>query len=87
MMEKVIRYHCEHCNKDFRTPGRHHCKKDPALKNCYTCKHLTGWDDGETNEYGHRDPYPECEAGEETYLSEIQSGNYNMQCEQWEGRE
>ena len=42
-MKEVTRYQCEFCKKDFKTPDRHQCKKDPALKNCFTCKHLKGW--------------------------------------------
>jgi len=43
-MEKVIRYKCEYCDKEFRTPNRHQCKYDPKFKNCYTCKHNHGFE-------------------------------------------
>jgi len=42
-MKEVVRYQCEFCGKDFRTPNKHQCKYDPSLKNCYTCKHCEGW--------------------------------------------
>ena len=42
-MKQVIRYQCEFCKKEFKTPDRHYCKKNPKLKNCFTCKHLKGW--------------------------------------------
>jgi len=42
-MKQVIRYQCEFCKKEFKTPDRHYCKKNPELKNCFTCKHLKEW--------------------------------------------
>ncbi len=44
-MKEVIRYECEYCGKDFKTPDRHQCKYDPKLKNCYTCKHNYGFEE------------------------------------------
>lgn len=37
-MKEVIRYQCEFCGKEFRTPNRHVCKYDPKFKNCFSCK-------------------------------------------------
>lgn len=36
-MKKVVRYQCEWCGKEFRTPDRHQCKWDPKWKNCLSC--------------------------------------------------
>lgn len=89
-MKEVSRYQCEFCKKDFKIPNRHQCKKDPALKNCFTCKNLKGWlesDDGVDVGVGFlRDPnYPDCTAGVDGWnIEDIKSTNYNMQCEAWE---
>ena len=88
-MKPLTVYECEHCKKLFRTPNKHQCKKNPALKNCFTCKHLKGWKDGEKDEYQYNPPYPDCEikdcsGGNGWDLEEIKECNYNMQCEHWE---
>ena len=96
-MKKVTRYQCQFCKKDFKTPDRHYCKKNPELKNCFTCRHLKGWEESEHYQhidtglgiYSPRDPnYPDCAAGENDYeewnIETIKSVNYNMQCEKWE---
>gem|GEM_PF-3207114 len=31
-MKQVIRYQCEFCKKEFKTPDRRYCKKNPELK-------------------------------------------------------
>lgn len=41
MMEKVIRYECQHCKKLFKI-NRHFCFKDPHNKSCVTCKYYMG---------------------------------------------
>ena len=38
-MKQITAYRCEHCNKDFKTPTRHICRKKPEYKNCYTCEY------------------------------------------------
>ncbi len=84
-MRKVTRYQCRFCKKDFKTPDRHYCKKNPELKNCFTCKHLKGWD--EDFVYGEytRTPWPDCAAGVDGWdIESIKNANYNMQCEEWE---
>lgn len=89
-MEKVVRYNCKFCGKDFRTPDKHHCKKNPELKNCFTCKHLKGWEESEDNgEYGYeyyKEPnYPDCAADMDGWnIEDIKSANYDMQCDKWE---
>lgn len=93
-MKAVTRYHCEHCGKDFRTSNRHSCKKNPELKNCFSCIHLTGWDYPDDNEYGNEPPGPCCDSksedphfdSESWDLSIIQREKYNMQCPGWELR-
>ncbi len=84
-MRKVTRYQCQFCKKDFKTPDRHYCKKNPELKNCFTCKHLKGWD--EDFVYGEytRTPWPDCAAGVDGWdIETIKEVNYDMQCEKWE---
>lgn len=89
-MKEVTRYQCEFCKKDFKTPDRHQCKKDPALKNCFTCKHLKGWlesDDGVDVGIGfiHDPNFPDCAADVDGWnIEDIKSANYNMQCDEWE---
>lgn len=85
-MEKVIRYQCEHCKKEFKTPNRHYCKMNPELKNCFTCKHLKGWEDGRCIGEGEWLPrYPNCasEVGEGWDLEIIKDRKYDMQCSEW----
>lgn len=38
-MEQVVRYKCQWCGKEFKTPDRHVCKWDPDCKNCLSCKY------------------------------------------------
>lgn len=98
-MKKVTRYQCQFCQKDFKTPDRHQCKKDPELKNCFTCKHLRGWLESEHYEvidvgFGGQKiqypPYPDCAAGEEGPeeggwdIEQLKSVGYNMSCSKWE---
>ncbi|MDI6789940.1 MAG: hypothetical protein QME44_04530 [Thermodesulfobacteriota bacterium] len=80
-MKPLTVYECEWCKKLFRTPDRHQCKKNPALKNCFSCKHLRGWD-----EYKPEPPAPDCAAGccEDWDIDNIKWRNYDMQCEGWE---
>ncbi len=97
-MKKVIRYKCEYCNKEFKTPDRHFCKKKPELKNCFTCKHLKGWlvseesapiyFESETN-YKIYPNYPDCAAGagESWNIEIIKKCNYDMQCNYWKPKE
>ena len=85
-MKALIVYECEHCKKLFRTPNRHYCKMNPELKNCWTCKHLKGWKEGERDFDYQNPPYPDCEYCEpcDWDLDTIKDVNYNMQCEHWE---
>lgn len=89
-MKQVIRYQCEFCKKEFKTPDRHYCKKNPELKNCFTCKHLDGWAEGRYwGENGYDPPAPYCKAepDHDWDIETIKSCNYNMQCERWEAKE
>ena len=36
-MKKVIKWLCEHCGKEFKTPDKHFCRKDPVNKSCASC--------------------------------------------------
>lgn len=96
VMKKVTRYQCQFCKKDFKTPDRHQCKKDPKLKNCFTCRNLKGWL-GRDYEVGdlalQYPPYPDCAAGTEDPeeggwdIGQMKNQGYNMQCSKWgEGR-
>lgn len=88
-MKEVTRYQCQYCKKDFKTPDKHHCKFNPELKNCFTCKHLKDWIEGESYswgwEHGREPNYPDCDVGCDGWDIEVIKGcNYNMQCEAWE---
>jgi len=92
-MKAVTRYHCEHCGKDFRTPDRHSCKKNPELKNCFSCKHWSDWGSEtlESWEFGSvKEIYPICDAEEsnpdEIDLQTLKNAGYNLQCSSWELR-
>jgi len=85
-MKKVTRYQCEFCGKEFRTPDRHECKKNPTLKNCFSCKLLRGWHEERYDTW--IEIYPDCEKGMDGWtLEDIKSANYNMRCEFWEEEE
>ena len=93
-MKQVVRYQCEYCKKEFKTPDRHFCKMNPELRNCFTCKHLKGWlesEDGVDVGIGIlRDPnYPDCaaDAGDGWDIEIIKNCCYDMQCEHWEPRQ
>ena len=83
-MKELKVWQCQWCKKLFKTPNRHCCKKNPALKNCFTCKHLKDW---------YKDDYglnaPNCVALEDKSwldwdIESIKSMNYDMKCECWE---
>ena len=38
-MEKVVRYRCKWCGREFRTPNRHKCRFNPSNRCCLSCKH------------------------------------------------
>lgn len=46
-MEKVTRYRCKWCGKEFKTPDRHACKWDPDAFNCLSCVHRGKFVNGE----------------------------------------
>ena len=92
-MKQVIRYQCPHCKKEFKTADRHYCKKNPELKNCFSCKHLTGWepyDDDTGHCYGPPSPICDSKSEDAHFDSEswdlriMQQEKYNMQCPGWE---
>ena len=87
-MKILTVYECEYCKKLFRTPNRHNCKMNPKLKNCWTCKHCKGWNEGEIVGAGflNNEPhYPSCECECERWdLDMIKQLKYNIQCKSWE---
>ena len=84
-MKELKVWQCRWCKKLFKTPNRHCCKKDPVLKNCFTCKNLMGWDKGEAQDDHYEPPYPDCKAGNDECwdIDSIQEVNYDLQCESW----
>ena len=46
-MQKVTRYKCEWCGKEFRTPDRHLCKWRPEVHNCLSCAYRGAFVKGE----------------------------------------
>lgn len=82
MLNKIIMYRCSFCGKEFRTANKHKCKKDPSLKNCFSCKHHNGWEEIRT------EMFPEiivqCEKDNEYYLEDVKQSNYSLQCDDWE---
>ena len=86
-MKEVTRYQCQFCKKDFKTPNKHHCKFNPKLKNCFTCRHLKGWEEGDEypSDYYREPNYPNCAVGCDGWDIDVIKGcNYNMQCSEWE---
>lgn len=87
-MKAVTRYQCEHCGKDFKTPNKHQCKKNPELKNCFSCKHWDSWYDGEQDEYYRTPRVPVCMADDpdptECDIESMKINFYNLQCSSWE---
>lgn len=91
-MKKVTRYQCQFCKKDFKTPNRHHCKFNPELKNCFTCKHCKGWHEGKIIDVGfgpyngpYEPPYPDCNVSMSGWnIEDIKACSYNMQCSGYE---
>lgn len=51
--QEVKMYKCIWCGKIFRST-RHKCMFDPQKRNCFSCKHCTGFaqDDGQYDSYG-----------------------------------
>lgn len=49
----VQMYRCKWCEKIFHST-KHKCMYNPQNKNCFSCKHCTGFDsfDGQYGEYG-----------------------------------
>jgi len=89
-MKAITVYQCEYCKKLFKTPNRHKCKKNPKLKNCFSCRHLDGWKEGEYwGENGFYPPAPNCKAepDHDWDIETINRLDYNMQCEYWEARD
>lgn len=41
---KIEMYQCIWCGKIFKTDIRHKCMYNPKNRNCFSCKHCTGFD-------------------------------------------
>lgn len=41
--KKIYMYKCKWCGKTFHST-RHKCMFNPDMKNCFSCKHCTGFD-------------------------------------------
>lgn len=82
-MKELKVWECKWCKKLFKTPNRHCCKMNPAMKNCYTCKNLKGWKSGEAYNLS---PCPDCKvkAADDYDLDFIKILGYNLKCESWE---
>lgn len=50
-MKKVIRYQCEWCGGEFKTPDKHKCRFDPKFKNCLSCANRGKFVQGESPTY------------------------------------
>lgn len=87
-MIEITAWKCKWCNRLFRTPDRHYCKKNPALKNCFSCKHLMGWSTDGSDFHDDGPPYPVCavDAADrwDWDIEIIKNMDYDMQCEGWE---
>ena len=77
-MEKVVRYRCKWCGREFRTPNRHRCRFDPANRSCLSCKHCGKFDSFEEDDWnikGFRCLRGAPNGGEGVY--EVGEGGYN----------
>ena len=81
-MKQVIRYECEFCGKDFRTPKRHQCKYDPRFKNCYSCKHNKGFYKEDRGDGYGTDIIAECDKDYCDFNALEASGD--LQCAEYE---
>lgn len=96
---EVTRYVCRLCGREFKTTSRHHCKFDPAFRNCFSCKKCTGihWttDNGTilTEQEAKEREYIGCSKVfscsshvDERFLSiaELSAQKWNAGCSMWE---
>lgn len=90
----VTRFVCNYCKKDFKTDTKHNCKRDPIKRNCFSCRHNTGWTE-EEHEAHHPDylylnePYifVDCSKGNEMSALEISEKGHWLNCPDWEPKE
>lgn len=97
---EIQMYECIWCGKVFRSK-RHKCMFSPKMKNCFSCKHCTGFDnfegqraDPETGWQWELEPYRcfECELQEtadEEYsdFDALHSRNWMGNCPYYEQKE
>ncbi len=50
----ITMYQCSYCGKIFKTDHRHHCKFNPAGRNCFSCRYFD-----KITEVTHTDVMPE----------------------------
>ena len=73
-MKQVTRYECPFCKKLFKTADRHKCKRDPKLKNCFSCANWDGFEftEAQIGDDGRReiaaDTMPKCAVWESMNL-------------------
>lgn len=91
-MKQVIRYQCQFCKQEFKTPNRHNCKRDPKYKNCFSCKNNKGWESEEFcvgEGYYELVIYPDCKFNSEENeitASLIHQIDFDLQCEYYKQR-
>lgn len=87
------KYECKYCHKLFNTT-KHDCKWNPNKRNCLTCKHCIGFEQGEGDIYDsstlgfieHQSSYFLCEKDLHDFaeLEAIHEDNWNGYCEDYE---
>lgn len=96
-MKAITVYECLYCKKFFKTPDKHKCKKDPALKNCFSCKHLQRFKEevqpGCYGDPGYRNVNPVCGHSEEYEETENiidimyhNNPRWKLNCDSWESK-
>lgn len=96
-MKEITMYKCEYCEKLFKTI-KHNCKKDPKLKNCFSCKHLDHFEDkhemGSCGDPSYRKCNPVC-GHSDNYEKETEDiidvmyhnkPKWNLECEGWKNK-
>ena len=96
-IKPILLYQCEYCQKLFKTRTRHHCKFDPALKNCFSCRRLLGIEtirgdeDEDVLPFYSPDDSAECfsriiicECGQTVTLEELAEQKWHLNCGNWE---
>lgn len=99
-LKPIIVYECPHCKKLFKNFDRHDCKKNPKLKNCFSCKWRYGWKEPEEIDcidvgigcIPVIEILPDCKNpdnekrsyGQEAELDQLKQNDYDLQCKGYE---